>query len=91
MLFRYDDCSFYDFPRILCTHHTQFLMSADVVVLMDNGRIAAMGSPHEVFSHYTHVLANPAATGGPEEEMTSVEINKASDDEVCRYCDEAYF
>ena len=30
--------------RILCTHHTKFLKDADVVVVMDEGRIIEMGN-----------------------------------------------
>ena len=30
--------------RILCTHHTKYLMSADLVVVMDDGRISETGT-----------------------------------------------
>ena len=62
------------FARILCTHHTQFLMNADVVVLMDDGRIVDTGSPHEVFSHYKHLQPNPVDDKKQEEEMKPSEV-----------------
>ncbi|XP_072404906.1 ATP-binding cassette sub-family C member 10 [Chiloscyllium punctatum] len=33
---------------ILCTHRTEFLDMADVVVLMEDGRIVKTGTPHEI-------------------------------------------
>ena len=29
--------------RILCTHHIQYLLSADILLVMDNGRITKQG------------------------------------------------
>ncbi|XP_061173578.1 ATP-binding cassette sub-family C member 10-like [Saccostrea echinata] len=37
--------------RILCTHHVKFLSSADVVVVMEDGKISRIGSPSEVLDH----------------------------------------
>nr|XP_015218554.1 PREDICTED: multidrug resistance-associated protein 7 [Lepisosteus oculatus]XP_015218555.1 PREDICTED: multidrug resistance-associated protein 7 [Lepisosteus oculatus]XP_015218556.1 PREDICTED: multidrug resistance-associated protein 7 [Lepisosteus oculatus]XP_015218557.1 PREDICTED: multidrug resistance-associated protein 7 [Lepisosteus oculatus]XP_015218558.1 PREDICTED: multidrug resistance-associated protein 7 [Lepisosteus oculatus]XP_015218559.1 PREDICTED: multidrug resistance-associated pr len=34
--------------RILCTHRTEFLDKADVVVLMDEGKIVKTGTPEEI-------------------------------------------
>ncbi|XP_060078897.1 ATP-binding cassette sub-family C member 10-like [Ylistrum balloti] len=34
--------------RILCTHHTQFLGEADLVIAMDDGIISKMGPPNEI-------------------------------------------
>ncbi|XP_015276967.1 PREDICTED: multidrug resistance-associated protein 7 [Gekko japonicus] len=34
--------------RILCTHRTEFLENADIVLLMDSGRILKTGTPAEV-------------------------------------------
>lgn len=64
--------------RILCTHHTQFLMNADVVILMDNGRIVDTGSPHEVFSHYAHLLPNPVDDINQVQRMQPGEVQSDS-------------
>lgn len=34
--------------RILCTHRTEFLEKADIVVLMDNGKVLQIGTPAEI-------------------------------------------
>lgn len=34
--------------RILCTHHTHFLSSADLVVVMDHGSVIHTGPPEEI-------------------------------------------
>ncbi|XP_062980311.1 ATP-binding cassette sub-family C member 10 isoform X2 [Elgaria multicarinata webbii] len=34
--------------RILCTHRTEFLEKADILLLMDNGRILKTGTPTEI-------------------------------------------
>nr|XP_028580133.1 multidrug resistance-associated protein 7 isoform X1 [Podarcis muralis]XP_028580134.1 multidrug resistance-associated protein 7 isoform X1 [Podarcis muralis]XP_028580135.1 multidrug resistance-associated protein 7 isoform X1 [Podarcis muralis]XP_028580136.1 multidrug resistance-associated protein 7 isoform X1 [Podarcis muralis]XP_028580137.1 multidrug resistance-associated protein 7 isoform X1 [Podarcis muralis]XP_028580138.1 multidrug resistance-associated protein 7 isoform X1 [Podarcis mu len=34
--------------RILCTHRTEFLEKADILLLMDNGRILKTGTPNEI-------------------------------------------
>ncbi|XP_066282147.1 ATP-binding cassette sub-family C member 10-like [Branchiostoma lanceolatum] len=40
-----------DKTRILCTHHTRFLQEADLVVVMEAGRIVKTGPPSEVLNH----------------------------------------
>ncbi|XP_064600962.1 ATP-binding cassette sub-family C member 10-like [Liolophura sinensis] len=37
-----------DKTRILCTHHVKFLQRADLIVLMENGKIVSVGAPLEV-------------------------------------------
>lgn len=41
-----------DKTRIICTHNSQFLLSADLVVIMSNGTIINQGRPFEVLSDY---------------------------------------
>uniref|UniRef100_A0AAR2JB30 ATP-binding cassette, sub-family C (CFTR/MRP), member 10 n=1 Tax=Pygocentrus nattereri TaxID=42514 RepID=A0AAR2JB30_PYGNA len=36
--------------RILCTHRIEFVEKADIVVLMDSGRVVRTGTPNEVLS-----------------------------------------
>eukprot|EP00058_Branchiostoma_floridae_P004581 XP_002590069.1 hypothetical protein BRAFLDRAFT_83311 [Branchiostoma floridae] len=40
-----------DKTRILCTHHTRFLQEADLVVVMEAGRIVKTGPPSEILRH----------------------------------------
>uniref|UniRef100_A0A8C5X3B7 ATP-binding cassette sub-family C member 10 n=1 Tax=Malurus cyaneus samueli TaxID=2593467 RepID=A0A8C5X3B7_9PASS len=37
-----------DKTRVLCTHRTEFLEKADVLLLMDNGRIVKTGTPADI-------------------------------------------
>lgn len=41
-----------DKTRIICTHNSQFLVSADWVLIMNNGSIINQGRPFEVLSDY---------------------------------------
>lgn len=41
-----------DKTRIICTHNSQFLLSADWVIIMNNGTIVNQGRPFEVLSDY---------------------------------------
>jgi ATP-binding cassette subfamily C (CFTR/MRP) protein 10 len=42
--------------RILCTHHVKFLVSADVVVVMEDGRIAKIGKTRgTIRNDYVHI------------------------------------
>ncbi|XP_052235250.1 ATP-binding cassette sub-family C member 10-like isoform X9 [Dreissena polymorpha] len=36
--------------RILCTHHTKFLSKADMIIVLDNGRIVKTGLPSEILA-----------------------------------------
>ena len=36
--------------RVLCTHHTKYLKDADIVIVMDDGKIKATGTPAEILS-----------------------------------------
>lgn len=42
--------------RILCTHHIQYLLSADHILVMENGRIMQQGKPASVLSDYDDYL-----------------------------------
>ena len=39
--------------RILCTHHWKYLHDADVIVVMEHGRVTCVGEPHEVLKEDT--------------------------------------
>lgn len=41
-----------DKTRIICTHNSQFLLSADLVLIMNNGTIVNQGRPFEVLNDY---------------------------------------
>lgn len=41
-----------DKTRIVCTHNSQFLLSADWILIMNNGTIVNQGRPFEVLSDY---------------------------------------
>lgn len=50
--------------RILCTHHIKFLAAADVVVVMEDGRISMIGKIvsfvvvfHDFSLQYVHVYS----------------------------------
>ena len=34
--------------RILCTHHTKYLSQADLIIVLDHGKIVMTGTPDEV-------------------------------------------
>ena len=34
--------------RILCTHHTKYLVNADLIIVMENGKIIKTGKPRSV-------------------------------------------
>ena len=38
------------FPRILCTHHTKYLTQADLIIVVDDGKIVMSGSPEEILN-----------------------------------------
>lgn len=48
--------------RILCTHHWKYLHGADVIVVMEHGRIVCVGAPHEVLKEDT--LIRKISTNG---------------------------
>ncbi|XP_069682959.1 ATP-binding cassette sub-family C member 10 [Periplaneta americana] len=43
--------------RILCTHHVQYLLSADNILVMENGKITQQGKPTDVLSDYDDYLS----------------------------------
>ena len=48
--------------RILCTHHWKYLHAADVIVVMEHGRVTCTGAPHEVLKEDT--LIKKISIGG---------------------------
>lgn len=40
--------------RILCTHHVRFLSRADVVLILEEGRVKECGPPETVLPHLPH-------------------------------------
>ncbi|GLV33119.1 uncharacterized protein CBL_10466 [Carabus blaptoides fortunei] len=42
--------------RILCTHHTQYLVNADHVLVLEDGRIIQEGKPSEVFDDFDEIF-----------------------------------
>lgn len=42
-----------DKTRIICTHNNQFLVSADWILILNNGTIVNQGRPFEVLSDYS--------------------------------------
>ncbi|XP_065830509.1 ATP-binding cassette sub-family C member 10-like [Oscarella lobularis] len=63
--------------RLLCTHHTQFLSAADVVIAIEKGRIAMAGRPEEVLSE--QVGFRPAKTAQVDESGSRLYEDKAKD------------
>ncbi|XP_067010232.2 ATP-binding cassette sub-family C member 10 [Anabrus simplex] len=49
--------------RILCTHHVKYLMTADHVLVMDNGVIAQQGKPNEVLPEYDELISSSEFDG----------------------------
>ncbi|XP_041353425.1 ATP-binding cassette sub-family C member 10-like [Gigantopelta aegis] len=45
--------------RILCTHHTKFLSKADLILVMEDGKIAKAGPPEDILSS---VILNSEST-----------------------------
>lgn len=41
--------------RILCTHHWKYLHDADVIVVMERGKVACIGFPNEVLKKDTWI------------------------------------
>ena len=44
--------------RILCTHHTNFLSKADLILVMEDGKIAKAGIYFTVFFHLSFLVWN---------------------------------
>lgn len=44
--------------RILCTHQTKYLTNADLIIVMDNGRIIKQGPPSEILPNYLELLTD---------------------------------
>lgn len=41
-----------DKTRIVCTHHVRFLQHADLILVMDNGKIVNQGHPSDILAKY---------------------------------------
>lgn len=44
--------------RILCTHQTKYLINADWIVMLDEGKIVKQGPPSEVLPNYVELLTD---------------------------------
>lgn len=42
--------------RILCTHQRKYLHDADVIVVMEHGMVARIGSPRDVLKDHTSIM-----------------------------------
>lgn len=66
--------------RILCTHHVRFLSRADVVIVLEGGRVKECGPPEEVLPHLPQQDSNEEEDRAPEsggkEEEESGKSNK---------------
>ncbi|XP_041456122.1 ATP-binding cassette sub-family C member 10-like [Lytechinus variegatus] len=68
--------------RILCTHHTRFLVDADVVVVMEDFKILKKGPPSEVFDdpkYSGHLKSCKLETEG-EEQVSESEVKGCNGD-----------
>lgn len=54
--------------RILCTHHVRFLSGADVVVILEEGRVKECGPPEVVLPHLPHQSSSEEESGSPKSE-----------------------
>ena len=54
--------------RILCTHHVRFLSRADVVVVLEGGRVKECGPPEVVLPHLPHQSSSEEESGSPQSE-----------------------
>ena len=54
--------------RILCTHHVRFLSRADVVVVLEGGRVKECGPPEVVLPHLPHQSSSEEESGSPKSE-----------------------
>ena len=59
--------------RILCTHHTRFLQKADLVIELEDGRIANIGPPEIVLPQ-----VQPASPDKMEDEADEKQGEKAT-------------
>lgn len=54
--------------RILCTHHVRFLSRADVVLVLEEGRVKECGPPETVLPHLPHQSNNEDEDEMPKSE-----------------------
>ncbi|KAJ9574989.1 hypothetical protein L9F63_007846, partial [Diploptera punctata] len=73
--------------RILCTHHIQYLLSADMVLVMDNGKITKQGKPAEILTEFDDYLSpselDMSESGSSHKKvMNEVEVDTLSIDSI---------
>ena len=49
--------------RVLCTHHVRFLYNADLVLVMDGGRVVLSGPPSEILPQIQDTLVTGGVQG----------------------------
>jgi len=54
--------------RILCTHHVRFLSRADMVLVLEEGRVKECGPPETVLPHLPHQSNTEDEDGTPKSE-----------------------
>lgn len=64
---------------ILATHHMEYAMQADHVVVMDSGTILVQGSPEKVASVWPELLNQHSSHSSSEQEDASNLLSKAKD------------
>lgn len=72
---------------ILCTHRTEFLDAADMIVMMENGKIIEIGTPDEVLkkaedNHKTKRKNSKKKAAAKEEQIEVVEEETKAADEI---------
>ncbi|KAL4237303.1 Multidrug resistance-associated protein 7 [Mactra antiquata] len=60
--------------RILCTHHTKYLVNADMIILMDDGKIVKTGLPSEILD--SHILKSVNYTNDDDDGNTEHSSDK---------------
>lgn len=64
--------------RILCTHHVRFLSRADVVIVLEGGRVKECGPPEVVLPHLPQQDSNEEEDGAPESGVKEEESGKSN-------------
>ncbi|KAL1117649.1 hypothetical protein AAG570_003964 [Ranatra chinensis] len=75
--------------RIVCTHQHKFAAQADIVILLQNGKIEKQGPPSEVLPDYSELIAKSEGTNlesstdflEPETDILEAIDNNASEEE----------
>lgn len=73
-----------DKTKILCTHHVNYLVHCDRIILMENGRIKQQGKPADVLTNIDDMLPIELELGESIQStvsfLDSVQIEKSQDD-----------